>query len=133
MTIKQFILVMILATIICWVALVAVLYYVNPYQANILGMGAFYGSLFLATSGTLGLVTLFFRAKTNKEAPLFRLVLLSFRQSLFLGFILAASFYLQSASLLTWWNAIILISAVSVMEMFFMSTQQRFGLVGVGK
>jgi len=125
MTLKQYLILMTLTAIFCWMIWFSVLYLIDPGVAGILGFIFFYLSLFLALAGTLSVLGLLLRMKFGKEEAVFKTVITSFRQAMMLSLLLISSLFLKSKNLLTWWNVIFLVLAVVVLEFFFMSYNKK--------
>jgi len=116
---------MTISAVFCWLIWVFVLYLIDPTSAGILGFTFFYLSLFLSLAGTMSVLGLIFRMKFGKEEAVFRTVTTSFRQATMLGFLVIGGLFLKSKNLLAWWNIILLVLALTVLEFFFMSSQKR--------
>lgn len=125
MTLKQYLILMSASAIFCWLIWILTLFYIDPTSAGILGLVFFYLSLFLALAGSLSVLGLISRAKFGKEEPIFKTVATSFRQAAMLGLLVVASLILKSKDILTWWNMVFLILAVTVLEFFFISYKRK--------
>ncbi len=126
MTLKQYIFMMLSATFLCWAGFLCILFNIDPQDTNFCGFVFFYASFFLAIVGTGSLLGLFLRAIRNKEdLPIFRLVTISYRQSVWLGILLTMVLLLQSKELLMWWNVLFLVVALTFIEFFFISAGAR--------
>lgn len=121
MTLKQLILIVLAATAICWVSWVLVLNEVDPATSGLIGLLLFYVSLFFSLLGLFFLSVLVFRRLTNKTDLEYKIVSASFRQSFFFALIIIGALYLQSKHFLTWWNIIILVLGIGILEYFFLS------------
>lgn len=121
MTLKQYFFWMILATALCWLGWSSIVRMVDPAEAGILGLFLFYAALSLALIGTFSVVGLAFRALTRRHEPVSRHAATSFRQSVLLTGLMAGSLALQSRSLLTWWNLLLFIATMTVLEFFLIS------------
>lgn len=122
MTLRQYLISMSLATLIAWLAFALVLFLVDPASAEIAGLIIFYVSLFLAILGTISVLGFFLRVKLHKgEVILPREVAGAFRQGFFLSFLFVSALYLQSKDMLVWWNIVLLVGAVTILEFLFIS------------
>ena len=119
MTLRQYLIVMSIATVICWIALIVVVVNVDPFTGSALSFFFFYVSAWLALLGTLSLI-LFLMHKffQSDVVPLFRTVEKSFRDAIVLSAALTLLLYIQSKNWLYLWNAIILIAAVVLIIIF---------------
>jgi len=121
MSFPAFIILMIITTIVSWSAWGAVIFSINPYEADFLGIIFFYISLFFSLLGTFSIIGSIIRKKLVKKDILFRQVVISFRQAILFSLLIATSLFLQSGRILTWWNILILVATLSVIELFAIS------------
>ena len=129
MTLKQLILTIIVASLICWTAWILVLFQVNPLETNFLGFLIFYLSLFFALLGTFFLISFGFRKLINKFSLEYKIVSISFRQSFFFALLVVVFLILQGNNLLTWWSMLLLIGGVTILEFFFLSARRSYWLI----
>lgn len=125
MTLRQYLAVMTISTLMCWAALVIVIINVDPFQANWLSFGFFYLSLFLSLSGTFALLFfwLFYLAR-REMTPLFRRVARSFRSGLLAALSLTGLVYFLGRGWLQVWNMVIFLAAL-VSLIIFLLFQRR--------
>lgn len=121
MTLKKYLIGMMISTVFCWISWGMILYYVDPGTTGVVGLGAFYVSLFFALVGLLTLVGFYMRVWFSKNEILFAHVGPSFRQAILLSLILTGSLFLQSFRLLTWWDGALFIASVALLEFYFLS------------
>lgn len=119
MTLNRYLILMSLATLLCWASFFIVIFSVNPFNTTLLGFIFFYSSLFLSVLGTVSLVGFLLRHLFNKNQFVSQQVIISFRQSIWLSLILIIGLYLQSQKLTTWWNLLILILLMILLEFYF--------------
>lgn len=113
MTLKQYLAIMTLATILCWIAFGFVIVNVDPFSAGLVSFLFFYMSAYLAMLGTLSILLFaVHRAISGEIMPLFRSVEKSFRAAALLSFAATALLYFQARNWLRLWNLIIFILAV---------------------
>jgi len=125
MTLKQLMLVVILATIFCWAIWGMVIFQVDPSTSDLPGFFLFYFSLFFSLLGTAFLVSFGVRKAFNKLDMDYKLVGVSFRQSCFFALTGIGVLFLQSKDLLTWWNILLLIVGLGILELFFLSYRKN--------
>ncbi len=126
MTLRQYLIFMSVATLIAWLALALVLFLVDPGASETPGLVIFYVSLFLAILGTISIGGFFLRVKLHQgEVILPREVSGAFRQGFFLSFLFVGALYLQSKDLLVWWNILLLVAAVTILEFIFISYRRN--------
>ncbi len=112
---------MLLATAICWSSFAIVVNTVDPETTNNVGFALFYVSLFLALTGTSAIIGFFIRFIALRKQLVFRQVIIAFRQSFLFSGVVVGSLFLQSLRMLTWYNALLLILAVTIFEFFLIS------------
>ena len=125
MTLNKYLILMTLTTIVCWGAWISVINTINPIEAGFLGFFFFYSSLLLALTGTLSVIGFFIRKLVLKEELAFCHVAVSFRQAILFSILVAGSLILQAKGLLTWWNVLLFILALTVLEFFFISFKKQ--------
>lgn len=105
MRLKPFIITILLATSLSWVAFAFVLLNVDPNFADPLGFVFFYLSLFAALSGTISTLLLLLHTKIfSKHVPVYRLVSKSVSESMIVAGLLILTLILQGLHVLTIWN-----------------------------
>ncbi len=122
MTLKQYLLIMTLATVLCWVSWFFVLFNVDPFRDTGIGFIFFYITLFLSVLGTVALITfllslLFLRQKL----PMYKYVHKTFVLGFTTSCIVLALLYLQSKAVLNTWNIIIFFGILIFLSLFKLS------------
>lgn len=125
MTLRSYLIIMIIATIICWGAFIFTLWTINPEITNWLGFLLFYLSLFLALSGTAAIVGFLIRFVGLKHELAFYSVKTAFRQSFLFAFLIVAILFLSAYNLFSWLNLFLLIISLSILEFFLISYSSR--------
>lgn len=120
MDLKKFLLSMSFATLLCWFGFSIVIISISPNEIGPLTFLLFYLILALAVIGTLTIFGFLIRKFFNKNELAFEHVIVSFRQAIWLSLILIISLYLQSKQLLAWWNAVLLILGLGLIEFFYL-------------
>lgn len=119
---------LILASLVAWACLAAILVYFDPNSSGLAVFILFYLSLLIASTGlftfTGWLVRRFSQKKilqTGRSANrAVQHLEVSFRQGLFLAALLVAILVLQSQRMLVWWNLLILVGLVGLAEWWLM-------------
>ncbi|MDO9579730.1 MAG: hypothetical protein Q7J06_04055 [Bacteroidales bacterium] len=125
MTLKKYLNLMTILTVICWGAWFLVLILINPEQSDLIGFVLFYFSLFLALLGTISVVGFLIRVWLKKK-PIFKQVEIAFRQAIWFGLLISAIFILKGLDLLRWWNALFLVLFLIFLELFFLLSNRRY-------
>lgn len=121
MTLKNYLLLMSVASLLCWSVFVFVIRVVNPYATNWLGFFLFYSSFILSVAGTFSILGFLVRFKIMKKSLAFRQVAEAFRQSFLISLLAAVAVFLSAKRLLSWTNIALLVSGVSLLEYFWVS------------
>jgi len=121
MSLKQLLLIVSSATALCWIAWIFVIFEVDPATSGWVGMLLFYISFLASLLGTFFIISLLIRKFSNQADLEYQLVSRSFRQSFFLALLADGLLWLQSKHLLLWWNLVILVIAVGILEYFFLA------------
>lgn len=121
MTLTRYLVLMTVATALCWAAWATVVGAINPFDTDLVGYFLFYSSLSLSLAGTFALVGLLFRTLLLKQELMFQKVAISFRQGIFFAILIDGFLILQSMRLLTWYNIAFLIVGLTIAEFFVIS------------
>ncbi len=126
MTLKQYLTIMILGTLLCWIAWGMVLINIDPFSDSGIGFAFFYVSLFFGLIGTVSIFSLLLRKLFSRvDLPMYRYVQKSFRDSLFFGVLLILLLYLQGENYLRWWNGGVLVGGLILYLSFIWSTKKE--------
>jgi hypothetical protein len=111
---------MILTTTLCLLSWILVIYNTNPETTGFLAIIFFYTSLWLFIVGAFALLGLLVRAITNQKELMFRKVLVSFRQGVWLASLIIISLFLFQRGQLTLRNAAFTIGILTILEFMFL-------------
>jgi len=125
MTLKNYLIFMGSTTALLWGLFFFVINLINPDTTNWLGFVIFYLALFLALSGTTALVGFFIRFKIMKKDLAVRAAKTAFRQSFLFSFLLSAILFLLSQKLFSWFNLILLVVIISIIEFLLISSNKK--------
>lgn len=125
MTIKQFLWLMLICTILCWSGFLLVLFFINPETTGSLGFVLFYTSLFFALAGTLAILSYFFRLIFTRRYTRTEDVQISFRQAIFFSIVIIGALFLQANNLMTWLNTLLLVMLVTLIEFLVLSLKKE--------
>lgn len=121
MTLKSYVWGIRFLTFISLSALGFVVFHVDPEKSGFFGKVIFYSVLFFFLSGTLNLFLIFTRRKImGSEAALANMGL-SFRQSILLSVLAIILLIFQSFRMLVWWDGLLAVAAVFLIELYFLS------------
>ncbi len=121
MTLKKYLWVMSVLTVVCWGIFLFVAGIVDPTATNWLGFLLFYLALFASLSGTISLIGFLFRFVVIKKELAFNSVKVAFRQSFLFSLFIILLLILKAANLFNWLNLLLLIIIFSILELFLIS------------
>lgn len=124
MNLKQFLTFMLIGTALSWAMFLLVILKMEP--SGSLAIMMFYISLFLALMGSLSIIGLTIRVIFLKRNVIFKEVKNSFRQAILLSFLLIIVLFLQSKRLLSLWNMVFLVIALTALESFLSSLRTKW-------
>jgi hypothetical protein len=113
-----------MASLVCWLAFFLVVMYINPNSAGFFAVGFFYVSLFLSIVGTFAVLGFVLRRRFLQGELIFRQVAVTFRQAFWFGLFAVVSLWMQHTKFLTWYNLLLLIMGLAILEFFFLSTNR---------
>lgn len=125
MTIKQYLLLMGVCTVLCWLGFLMVLLFINPEKAGNIAFVLFYLSLFFAVAGTLAILSFVCRLLFTKRYTKTEEVQISFRQAIFFSVVICGALFLQANRLMTWLNTILLVALVTLIEFIIISFKKE--------
>ncbi len=123
MTLRSYLLLMTIATIIFWLALGLIVVSTDPAMTEQSGIILFYAILTCAVTGTgaiLGFIIRFFALKQDLVG---HLVLIAFRQALLGAILVIGVLFLFSQHLFSWLNLSLLLLTLSALEFFLLSRE----------
>jgi len=115
----------ILGALISWLSLGLIIFYFDPEKIGFVGFSLFCASLFLALIGLIFLVANYLKAKFFQNQLLYYRIKNSGRQAIFFSILISGWAFLKSHTLLRWWNILLLIIILTVLEFFFISLNQE--------
>lgn len=121
MTLKNYLFVMSVLTLLCWGIFIFVASLVDPTATNFIGFFLFYISLFLALTGTGALCGFLVRVLIRKKDLAFNLVKLSFRQAFLFSLFIIFLLILKAQHLFNWLNLFLLVIIFTIFELFLIS------------
>ncbi len=124
MTLKRYLILMTVSTLAAWGSWAAVVNYLDPESTGSLSFWFFYLSLMVAVVGAATLIGFGLRRLIHRHDVIFRQVSISFRQGILLAIAIILSLLLQDQNLFTWWNLVILVTILTVIEFFFLSIRR---------
>ncbi|EKD49353.1 MAG: hypothetical protein ACD_63C00173G0002 [uncultured bacterium] len=120
MSLKIYIIGMIVATLVCFGVFCFVLFFVDP-DAGKLGVSALYMTLFMTLVGIFTLFGYRIRVFASKGEELYAHMGMSLRQGILFSIAVVGILFLQSLRILNWWDGGLLVGFLILLEFFFLS------------
>ena len=96
----------------------------SPFLSGALALTFFYSSLFLAVMGTFALIFYCLRLIIQKPENINRPLNASLRQGALLSVMICVGLAFQRLRVLTWWDALLLLMIVLMIEFYFGSRSE---------
>ena len=125
MTLKKYLMVIAIATAICWTVFLFIASVVNPELTSWLGFSLFYLALFMAISGTASLIGFLVRFVALRHELVFYAVKVAYRQSFMFAFFIIITLILLSQNLFTWLNLLMLVAVFVILEVVMIHLQKN--------
>jgi len=110
-----------LAALVSWATWLVVLYKLSPFTQYQLALPSFYATLFIALATTFSLLFYYLRRAVSKNEIHNMHLNVSMRQGVLISFMLVVGLGFQRLRILTWWDALLLLAIVLMVEFYFMS------------
>ena len=111
----------ILFSLIAWALVVN---FVDPEKSGVAGKLLFYVILFFVLGSFFNLLLLWIRKKILGVDGAALNVVLSFRQGMLLAIFAVGLLLLQSIRVLIWWDGLLLLTGIFLIELYFLSRNQ---------
>lgn len=121
MTLRSYLNAMALATTVAFIGLVLVILYIDPVSTGYMGLTLFYTTLFLGLMGFFTLLSFSLKRWIANNEIIFAYVASSFRQGFWLAVIITGLLVMQGARILNWWDALLFVGAIALLELYFIS------------
>jgi hypothetical protein len=123
MSLKIYILSLILSTFLALGAWIFVLFNIDPFEAGVVGQVFFYTSLWLFILGIVVNILVWFRAKFLGSERAIETMGLSFRQGFFLALLFIILIILNANGYLVWWLGLLVTAGMFLVELYFLSRE----------
>lgn len=110
-----------ISTAILIIAFLVVVFRVDPYEGGISALVLFMAVLFLALVGASTLPGYYLRAWLSKSREHNKFYLTALRQGILLSIGIVGLLLLQAMEVLAWWDGLLLVGALVLLELFFRS------------
>lgn len=121
MSFRNYLYSMIVASLVAWVGVAAIIVFVRPSEADGTGIALLYTSIFLAVVGTLALLGISIRTWLFPRESRATQVSVAFRQSILFAVLVDGILFLSHAQLVRWWIIVSFIILLTALEFLFIS------------
>jgi len=121
MSLKQYLLIMSLVTVVAYILVASVASYFDPTVSGLLPIVFFYASLSLALIGTFTLIGFAIRSMRKHSAMAFREVIISLRQAIWFTILIVGSLGLMRLQILNILNLLLVLLALTALELYFLN------------
>ncbi len=121
MTVKSYLWGLKISALISLAGFSLVVFAVDPQKSGIVGQLLFYLSLFFFFSSISILFFTWLRRKPVEEELALAYLGLSFRQGILLALLVIILLIMQSFRVLTWWDGLLVVVAIFLAELYFLS------------
>lgn len=125
MTLRSYLMVMTIGTLIFWLALGLFIINIDPRATNWMGIALFYLILMFAITGTGAIIGFIIRFFALKQELVTQSVIIAFRQAMLAAVLVTSVLFLFSQDLFSWLNVLLLLFALSGLEFFLLSYQSE--------
>lgn len=123
MTLRTYLALMIMATLIAWLGFGIIVLTIDPQTTNWIGISLFYLTLLISLSGTGAITGFVVRFLFLKHELIARSVLVAFRQGFLAAIMLTVILFFLSHKQFNTLNVILLILGVSTLEFLLLSLE----------
>ncbi|MFC1651860.1 hypothetical protein ACFL24_01740 [Patescibacteria group bacterium] len=109
------------SSIICWLAFILTIIYISPETTRVLALSCFFVSLFCALAGTFTVIGFYIRTWASHNELYYANINIAFRQGIFISFAFVGLLALQALKLLTWWDGILFVAIIILVEFYFLT------------
>lgn len=109
------------ATSFAFMGWILVIMYIDPASSGFMGLSLFYATLFLALLGFFTLISFSLKRWIGNNEIIFSYITSSFRQGFWLAIIVVGILVMQGARILNWWDALLFVGSISLLELYFIS------------
>jgi hypothetical protein len=116
-----YLLAILIAAVFGWASWIVVINKLSPFTTPELALSLFYTSLFIALAATFALIIHYFRVWLNKGETHNAQLNTALRQGMLLSAMISAGIAFQRLRVLTWWDGLLLLAIVLLIEFYFMA------------
>lgn len=125
MSLKKYLFLMTVATILSWGGWALSLVFMNPVDGGWIALLFFYSSIFLGFLGIFSILGFILRFLIKRNEFAYNQVKRAFRQGFMFALLMVITLALQGFGLLVWWNLVLLIILLAGIEFYFVTSEVR--------
>jgi len=125
MTYSSYLAVIFFSTAVSWLSLFMVINRLDPFVNPLTALVSISITLMLALTGTFTIIGFYIRLFWMKNSLYFYNINVSFRQGLLLAFGVCIMLGFQAFRILNWWDGIIIILFITIIEFSFLSKRLK--------
>jgi len=112
-----------IATILGWASWFVVITKLSPFISGYLALSLFYASFFIALTGTFAILNYYLRLTFSKNKNYVEHLNVALRQGSLLSIMVCVGLVFQRLRVLTWWDALLILIIVLLIEFYFMNRE----------
>jgi len=112
-----------IATLLGWASWLLVIGKMSPFQSGSLALILFYASLFIALTGTFGLLIYYLRLWAKGMSQAGAHLNIALREGFLLSGMITVGLIFQRLRVLTWWDALLLLFIILLIEFYVLSSR----------
>ena len=120
---RNYVISVLVASFLSWFSFAVVLYELSPFSQTLLSLSLFYSTLLVALSGSFSMIFYALRRWANKNEIHNRHLNASIRQGILVSLMLVIGLGFQRLRILTWWDSLLLLGIVLMIEFYFMNRE----------
>jgi hypothetical protein len=113
------------SSVLSWLSFFLVINRLDPFANTATALVSYYITLFLALTGTFTIIGFYIRLWWLKNSLYYHNINISFRQGFLVALGVCAMLGFQSLRILNWWDGIIIVIIVTIIEFSFLSNRLK--------
>lgn len=112
-----------IASLFSWASFLVVLIQIDPYVSTRLALSLFFTTLFFSLTSTFTIIGCYIRRRISNNEIVYNHLRVTVRQSILLSIITLGCLLFLLFDLLTWWDGLLLVAIISLIEFYFSSNE----------
>lgn len=110
-----------ISALISWTALSVVIIKIDPYSSTEMALMLFFLALFFALTSSFSILGFLIRKRVHNNEIIYNHIGISIRQAILLSLLSLGCLFFLFLGVLTWWDGLLLVAIVSLIEFYFSS------------